>query len=287
MKLGLVVEGGGMKCAWSAAILDRLMDDEIRPDYAIGASAGAACAASFVAGQRGRNRRFFVDHVSEPRYMGASALLREGSFFNLHYIYQELTGEGGADELDYEAILRNPCELWAVATDVETGKPAYFTKKDMHPDDFRVFMATCAIPVVCRPVEIGGRLYCDGGCSDPIPVRRAFEAGCDRVIVVLCRPADTVRTPEAHRGIYHAVLKRSPQLIRDLDTRHLRYNARLAACRRLEEEGRVLILAPRRPLAVSTYTKDAKVLQGMYDLGLHEYERERGRVLAFAQDRTA
>ena len=33
MKLGLVIEGGGMKCAYTAGILDRMLDDEIRPDY--------------------------------------------------------------------------------------------------------------------------------------------------------------------------------------------------------------------------------------------------------------
>ena len=32
MKLGLVIEGGGMKCAYTAGILDRMLDDEIRPD---------------------------------------------------------------------------------------------------------------------------------------------------------------------------------------------------------------------------------------------------------------
>ena len=43
MKLGLVIEGGGMKCAYTSGILDLMMDDGIRPDYVIGVSAGAAC----------------------------------------------------------------------------------------------------------------------------------------------------------------------------------------------------------------------------------------------------
>ena len=29
MKIGLVVEGGGMKCAYSAGILDKFLDDHI------------------------------------------------------------------------------------------------------------------------------------------------------------------------------------------------------------------------------------------------------------------
>ena len=41
MKTGLVVEGGGMKCAYSAGILDKFLDDNITFSYCIGVSAGA------------------------------------------------------------------------------------------------------------------------------------------------------------------------------------------------------------------------------------------------------
>ena len=70
MKTGLVVEGGGMKCAYSAGILDRFLDEHITFDYCIGVSAGSANVASYLAGQRGRNLRFYVDHLHEPGYMG-------------------------------------------------------------------------------------------------------------------------------------------------------------------------------------------------------------------------
>ena len=69
MKTGLVVEGGGMKCAYSAGILDRFLDEHITFDYCIGVSAGSANTASYLAGQRGRNLRFYVDHLNEPGYM--------------------------------------------------------------------------------------------------------------------------------------------------------------------------------------------------------------------------
>ena len=282
MKLGLVIEGGGMKCAYTAGILDRMLDDGIRPDYVIGVSAGASCGASFVAGQRDRNRRFFVDHVNDPDYMGWKAFFHSGgNFFNLKYIYQDLTERGGKDPLDYDAIMRSDCELWAVATDARTGAPAYFTKKDIHPDDYSVFMATCAIPVACRPVKIGGRLYYDGGVSDPIPVRKALEAGCDRVIVLLCRPKDTVRTPEKLHPVYHAALARFPRMVHGLDVRHRRYNAQLEAARRLEEKGHALIIAPQQEQVITTYTKDPDVLQGFYDNAVHEYDTLREQLLAF------
>lgn len=96
MKTGLVVEGGGMKCAYSAGILDRFLDEHITFDYCIGVSAGSANVASYLAGQRGRNLRFYVDHLHEPGYMGVKNLLRTGQFFGLQYIYQTLTNSDGA-----------------------------------------------------------------------------------------------------------------------------------------------------------------------------------------------
>ena len=48
MKIGLVVEGGGMKCAYSAGILDKFLDDHIQFDYCIGVSAGAANTLSYL-----------------------------------------------------------------------------------------------------------------------------------------------------------------------------------------------------------------------------------------------
>ena len=53
-KIGLVVEGGGMKCAYNAAILGAFLDEGIALPYCVGVSAGAGNLASYLAGQRGR-----------------------------------------------------------------------------------------------------------------------------------------------------------------------------------------------------------------------------------------
>ena len=64
-KIGLVLEGGGMKCAYTAGILDAMMDNGVTFDYCIGASAGSANGISFIVGQRGRmSRRLCPRHRS-------------------------------------------------------------------------------------------------------------------------------------------------------------------------------------------------------------------------------
>lgn len=281
MKIGLVVEGGGMKCAYTAGILDKLLDNKITFDYAIGVSAGSSSTASFLAGQRDRNRRFFVEHVGEPGYMGFRTFLKTGSFFGLEYIYATLTNSDGADPIDYQTILDNPTEFKVVATDAVTGKPVYFDKTDAKQDDYRIFMASCAIPVVSKPIKIHGKYYFDGGCADPIPVRKALEDGCDKVVILLCRPKDTVRTPEKHREMLKTALLKYPKIFHAIDNRAIIYNEVLSFSKALEEQGKAFIIAPNEALPVSTYTRDPEILQGLYDIALKEFEEKKESLMTF------
>ena len=134
-KIGLVVEGGGMKCAYGAGILDRLLDEKAAFDYCIGVSAGAANAASFLAGQRERNLRFYTIHVKDPHYISVRNYLHDGQVFGLQYIYGTMSNAGGIDPLDYDAVMANPCEYEIVATDAKTGRARYFNKSDLRRDD--------------------------------------------------------------------------------------------------------------------------------------------------------
>ena len=54
MKLGLVLEGGGMRGIYTVGVLDCLMEENFRSDYVIGVSAGACNGASYVSRQKGR-----------------------------------------------------------------------------------------------------------------------------------------------------------------------------------------------------------------------------------------
>lgn len=56
------------------------LDEHITFDYCIGVSAGSANTASYLAGQRGRNLRFYVDHLNEPGYMGVKICCAPDSF---------------------------------------------------------------------------------------------------------------------------------------------------------------------------------------------------------------
>ena len=189
-KIGIVDVGGGTRGIYGAGILDWCMDHGISFDYGIGVSAGSANLVSFQAGQRGRNVRFYDDYAFRKDYMSFRNLVRDGSYVDLKYIYGTLSNAGGEDPVDYEAFMANPADLDIVATDARTGKATYFNKKDIQKDRYEFLMASSCVPVACRPWPVGKRVYYDGGISDPIPFRRAFDAGCEKVVVILTRPKD-------------------------------------------------------------------------------------------------
>ena len=270
-KIGLVVEGGGMKCAYNAGILDVFLDHQITFDYCIGVSGGAGNVASFVAGQRGRNIRFFTEHIHSPQYFGVKSLLKTGNLFGLQYIYGDLTNSTGKDPLDFPAIMKNPAEYEVAATNAVTGEAEYFGKEDMKQDDYRPIMASSAIPAACRPVVINGVPYYDGGISDAIPVRRALEKGCDRIVVILSKQRDYVRKPQGMRFLYSTLCRKYPKIIEDIDRRHITYRENLQEVFDLEKEGKAFVFAPSEHVKVGTYSMDEKTERILYDLGVKDF----------------
>ena len=56
-RVGLVLEGGGMRGSYTLGILDVLLEEKLYFPYVIGVSAGACNAASYVSRQLGRGQR--------------------------------------------------------------------------------------------------------------------------------------------------------------------------------------------------------------------------------------
>ncbi|HJJ47573.1 MAG TPA: patatin family protein [Methanocorpusculum sp.] len=272
MKSCLIVEGGGMKCAHSAGVLDRFIDENITFDEVIGVSAGAANAASYLAGQRGRNLRFYTTHMHEPEYMGVKNFILHGQYFNLQYIYGTLTNKDGADAIDYPAVCRNPAELYITATEAESGCARYFSKTEMNQDDYRAIMAGCCLPVMCRPIEIDGRHYYDGGVADSIPIEKALADGCDKIVLLLANERGFVRQPQKYKVLYHILLHKFPETVKKIDSRYLRYRKTLDFIMQLEKEGRVFVICPSDLCGVTTSSMDDFAHQKLYEQGIRDFE---------------
>lgn len=270
MKTGIVDVGGGLRGIYAAGVLDYCMDKGIRFDLGIGVSAGSANLISYAAGQRGRNYRFYTDYSQRREYMGVGDFLKSGSYINMDYMYSELSNAGGEDPLDYPAVRDNPMELYVVAADAETGEAHYFSKDDIAQDNYDILKASSSIPFVCRPYPVQGRLYYDGALGDPVPVDKALELGCDRVVVLLTKPAGIPRSPSRDEKYAAGIQRKYPAAAHALRQRASRYNAGVFRAQRLEIEGKALVVSPDDTCGVDTLTRDRAALESLYEKGFND-----------------
>lgn len=273
MKIGVADAGGGLRGIYAAGVLDYCLEKNIRFDRCAGVSAGSANMASYLAGQRGRNYRFYRDYSFRKEYMGLGNLFRGGSYVDLEYVYSYLTDSDGEDPLDFDALLANPAELFVVAAEAKTGKVKYFTKADMAKDNYRVLMASCCMPVIGRPVEIDGVPYYDGALGDPVPIKKLFDEGCDRVVLLLSKPAEFPRRVGLDAAVYRALRKKYPEAAKKVLIRAERYNEEVELAKRREKRGEALVLSPKDIRGAGTLRRNKKALDGLYLQGLKDGEK--------------
>ncbi len=267
MKTGIIDVGGGMRDIYGAGVMDWCLKNGIKFDYGIGVSAGAANLASFISGQYERNIPFYTDYSYRKEYMSLGNYLKKGSFIDLDYVYGTLSNSGGEGPLDFDAIMANPMEYVIVATDAETGKPHYFTKDDMEQDDYGPIKCSSCVPIVNKPYEFRGRKYYDGGISDPVPIKKAFEAGCDKCVLILTRPIDKLRTVKKDVRRSHLIARKYPNAARRLAKRSELYNKQIELALKYRDEGRLLIIAPDNIDNVGMLKKNKAGSMEMYKKG--------------------
>lgn len=272
-KIGIVDVGGGFRGIYATGVLDYCMDHQIHFDLGVGVSAGSANLISYAAGQRGRNYQFYTEYGLRKEYAGIGNFLFKKSFVDLDYVYGTLSNSDGENPLDYPAAVSNPMEFIVVATEAETGNPRYFDKHDISQDDYSVMKASSAIPFVCHPYEVKGTLYYDGALGDTVPIQKAFQLGCDKVVLLLTLPEDMVRTPNKDKKLATCIQKKYPLSAEKLEQRAKHYNEGVALAKKLAAEGKVLIVAPDDTCGVSTLSRDAAALNRLYDKGYGDGRR--------------
>lgn len=269
MPVGLVLEGGGQRGAYTAGVLQALYSEGIRFDYIVGVSAGALTAMSYVSGQPRRNYHTFVGYASDPRYMGFSHYFENGGVFNFDFVLGDLVYN--ILPLDFEAFYANPCRLRIGATDCRTGKAVYFDKEALRGDArLTALRASASLPLVSQIIDFGGRDLLDGGLRDPIPILRSLADGNAYNVVVLTRNADFTPKKPSLMSVSRRMYADYPNLIKTLEDRPERYARQRDLCLELERRGRAVVIRPIAPLKVGRYERDTERLAALYDTAMSE-----------------
>lgn len=277
MKTGLVLEGGGMRGVYTIGALDCLMDHGIRADYAVGVSAGACHGVSYVSGQRGRSLRVNRTYAGDKRYISLGNYRKTGSLFGMDFIFGEIPDR--LDPFDYEAFYRSATDFETGVTDVATGRAVFYGKPYVKPGNL-LLRASSSIPCFAPMTAFEGGLYLDGGTACPLPAARALEKGCGKVLVILTRERAFRKEPEKVT-YYRRQYRNYENLVRTLDHRHETYNRQLDEIRRLERQGKALVIAPPRSLGIGRFDNSMKKLFPAYLQGMLDTQKRMGEIRAF------
>jgi predicted patatin/cPLA2 family phospholipase len=266
MKVGLVLEGGGMRGLYTAGVLDVMMDHHFMPDVICGTSAGVTFGVNLLSQQRGRVLRYNCRYIGERRYISLHSWLTTGNMINKDFAYDLLPRE--LDPFDEATYEQSPAEFYATITNMRTGEAEYVRITDTWKQ-MDVIRASASLPIICQPVEWNGEKYLDGGLADNIPLDKCLELGCDKVIIVLTRPMDYVRNDHI-APLCRLAFPRYKALLRTIEQRNEKYNARIQQILELERQGKVFVIRPSENRPVSRLEKDPEKLKALHALGLHD-----------------
>lgn len=267
----LVLEGGSLRCLFTAGVLDVFMEENIELSYVNGVSAGTMSGMNYLSKQPGRTLRVTTEYLHDKRYMSLRKLMRERMIFNFDFLFGELSRE--LIPFDFDAFFQSPQRFVAVATRCRTGKPEFFEKGSC--DIISAVQASSSIPVLSKMISVDGRKYLDGGISLPIAYEKAREEGYEKVILVLTREQGYRKKPLdkwTRRGYvrYFAPL---PQLLSSLEEIPERYNRMQEEIEQLEHEGKIFVIRPEMPVTVKRVEQDVKKLEELYKEGRRVGER--------------
>ena len=284
MKTGLVLEGGGLRTIFSAGVCDAFLDLDLPlPNYTIGVSAGLAYGVSYLARQPRRNLKLVTTYANDPRYMSLRNLAnpKNRSYFGLKFVYETIPTR--LLPFDYDSFDAYPGTVEAVVTNLNTGLAEYLPLPRRDCPNL-LLEASCAIPMMFPAIEYGGQFYYDGGCADAIPWKRAFEAGCDRVVVVLTRERDYRKESDRSLRVLESTFRKYPAFVETMRTRAAHYNASREELFALEQEGKLIVIAPEDTLGCSRTEKDTEVLRGLWQAGYFAAHRCSQQIREFWSD---
>lgn len=263
-KVGLVLEGGGMRGVFTTGVLDCFLDHGIEFPEIIGVSAGACHACSYVSKQRGRAKSISIDYCDDKRYCSVHSLITTGDMFGVDFVYNEIPNV--LYPFDHDTYNRSESKVYAVLTNVVTGKAEYHYLDDMNVklDNLR---ASASLPFLSRIVDIDGNKYLDGGLTDSIPIKKIESDGFEKNVVVLTQPRGYRKSENKLVPLSKLVYAKYPEISKAMKTRHIAYNEAVDYIEKEEDKGNIFVIQPSEKLIVGRIEKDKSKLEAVYQNG--------------------
>ena len=278
---GIIFEGGGMRGAYTAGIIDALLEHDMNFEYCYGISSGATHATTYLSRQRGRAIQIVTDYIKDKRYFSIKNLIKTGNLFNVDFIYDTIPHE--LNPYDYETAKNNPAKFFVGVINMETSKGEFLRVKDIEEEYMKV-CASMSLPLIANMVEIDGQRYLDGGIADSLPIQRSINDGNKKSVLVLTQDATYRKKLDKILPLVAIKYRKFPGFVHMVKTRHIRYNASLDQIEEEEKAGRAFVLRPKKPVKVGRLELNRKKMLALYREGYEDGIEAMPRLKAFLED---
>lgn len=278
-KVGIVLEGGGMRGAYTAGVLAWLIENKFVADYVVGISSGAMYGAFYCTEDVDLLRKASIDIAPDKNNVGLRAFLREGQIVAYDRLYDQEMVKAG---FDHQKLSDSKSDLEIGVYSLEEYETLWKTQHDV-AKEAKWIKAACALPIFGRFVKVQETYYTDGGITSMIPVGRALEQEVDHLLIVTTKSPEYVRKPFPRWQIWllnNIIYRKHKKMVADFDLRTRVYYQERKLVDKLVKENKAINLYPTRETGVSRYTGSREQFIDLFDLAFENCEENRASIEA-------
>jgi len=180
-KIGLVIEGGGMRGAFSGGVMVALARLGLTDcfDYVYGSSSGSCSGAYFLSKQTDLGISIYTEDLDGRKFIKPWKVNRAA---DIDYLCDTIFRVN--KKLDTNRIRDSKTIFKIFVADASNGECLYYTNKD-DVDIIKVIKASCALPAFYnKTVKIGSKKLIDGRIGKALPIEDAIADGCTDILIV-------------------------------------------------------------------------------------------------------
>ena len=267
-KIALVLEGGGMRGAYTAGCLSWLIDHNIEFDGAYGISSGAVHLVSYLYGNKKWLEKMSTYYIPEKSSIGLGGFLKEGQVCAFDYKFANAYRHLGFTTKNLKTKVKAKIGLY----DLNSGHDIYYPIEEVNDE---MLKAACSLPILSVSRKVNGHEYLDAGITDMIPIEKAVKDGYDGMLVITTKAKDYVRkkTSPVIVNLMKIWYKRCPNVAKDYAVRAENYYKQLNLINKLVDEGRAVYRYPTVNMTnITRFGGEPEDLRKLYALGRSDME---------------
>jgi len=274
----IIIEGGGFKTGFTSGVLDSFIATGYNPfSHYIGISGGSVVMSYYLSQQYRYCLKAILILAKDKNFMNYRRTFGKEGYMDIDFL-SNVANQKVRFEVEKAKVNLAEKKAHIVATSRMTGDAIYFdaTKGEW----ISKVVASCTLPFVTKGKHlVDGAEYFDGGWSDAIPVKWAYEKGARNIVVVRTRPDDKALNQSWSDYFGSIYFRSQSELKRVFNQAFVKYNESIEFINNPPSDLSIQQIQPSKYLKSGTYTYSKKTIMRDYrygvDLGLQFVNKTR------------